>query len=109
MRGKGDSARANRFSSFGFGAENDIAEDTEDDATSSVEAGIFGSIPVYVTGFDKSRDCVAALAPEHRPANRYTDILPYDVTRVRLDGGDDDYINANLVNYGESYDGAQCC
>nr|XP_026695757.1 receptor-type tyrosine-protein phosphatase beta-like [Ciona intestinalis] len=44
---------------------------------------------------------VAALLPENRGKNRYTNILPYDATRVKLSAIDDeqgtDYINANFI------------
>ncbi|CAB0010639.1 unnamed protein product [Nesidiocoris tenuis] len=40
-----------------------------------------------------------ASLPQNTNANRYTDILPYDLTRVILEGGaNGDYINANYVN-----------
>ncbi|KAF6209442.1 hypothetical protein GE061_015189 [Apolygus lucorum] len=40
-----------------------------------------------------------ASLPQNTNANRYTDILPYDLTRVILEcGTNGDYINANYVN-----------
>jgi len=40
-----------------------------------------------------------AALPHNSNTNRYTDILPYDLTRVILEGGaNGDYINANYVN-----------
>lgn len=36
--------------------------------------------------------------PQNIPKNRYRDIAPYDNTRVVLDTGSTDYINANYVN-----------
>eukprot|EP00062_Callorhinchus_milii_P012429 gi/632959458/ref/XP_007895637.1/ PREDICTED: tyrosine-protein phosphatase non-receptor type 3 [Callorhinchus milii] len=38
-----------------------------------------------------------AKLPQNMDKNRYKDVLPYDVTRVVLDGSED-YINANYVN-----------
>ncbi|XP_067861248.1 tyrosine-protein phosphatase non-receptor type 3-like isoform X1 [Heptranchias perlo] len=38
-----------------------------------------------------------AKMPQNMDKNRYKDVLPYDVTRVVLDGSED-YINANYVN-----------
>ncbi|XP_052763376.1 uncharacterized protein LOC128205628 isoform X3 [Mya arenaria] len=38
-----------------------------------------------------------ALRPENRPRNRYQGIYPYDNTRVKLMGGDTDFINASFV------------
>ncbi|XP_028557539.2 tyrosine-protein phosphatase non-receptor type 3 isoform X1 [Podarcis muralis] len=38
-----------------------------------------------------------AKLPQNMDKNRYKDVLPYDITRVILQG-DDDYINANYVN-----------
>ncbi len=38
-----------------------------------------------------------ALKPENAPRNRYTDVHPWDSTRVLLSGGDCDYINASHV------------
>ncbi|XP_066970331.1 tyrosine-protein phosphatase 10D-like [Macrobrachium rosenbergii] len=44
----------------------------------------------------------AADLPVNRPKNRFTNILPYDITRVKLQPTDDeegsDYINANYVS-----------
>ncbi|XP_014294110.1 tyrosine-protein phosphatase non-receptor type 4 isoform X2 [Halyomorpha halys] len=40
-----------------------------------------------------------AALPQNSNSNRYTDILPYDLTRVILESGaNGDYINANYVN-----------
>ena len=48
---------------------------------------------------DHSKD--ASLLPENRAKNRYTNILAYDHSRVKLDSIDDDpgsdYINANYI------------
>lgn len=41
----------------------------------------------------------AARKPENRKLNRYTDVLPFDHSRVVLSRGDIDYINANQVTY----------
>ena len=41
-----------------------------------------------------------ALKPENAPRNRYTNVHPWDSTRVLLSGGDCNYINASHV---------QCC
>lgn len=45
--------------------------------------------------------CVAADLPVNRPKNRFTNILPYDQSRFKLQPTDDDegsdYINANYV------------
>ncbi|CAF1201254.1 unnamed protein product [Adineta steineri] len=38
-----------------------------------------------------------ALLSMNRGLNRFRDVLPYDDTRVRLQGGSNDYINANFV------------
>ncbi|XP_061124497.1 receptor-type tyrosine-protein phosphatase O isoform X8 [Syngnathus typhle] len=50
-------------------------------------------------GLDLSHD--SADLPVNRPKNRYTNILPYDFSRVRLfslhDDEGDDYINANYI------------
>uniref|UniRef100_A0A3B4X6W2 Tyrosine-protein phosphatase domain-containing protein n=1 Tax=Seriola lalandi dorsalis TaxID=1841481 RepID=A0A3B4X6W2_SERLL len=52
-----------------------------------------------IVGLDLSHD--AADLPVNRPKNRYTNILPYDFSRVKLismhnDEGSD-YINANYI------------
>ncbi|MBN3300780.1 PTN3 phosphatase, partial [Amia calva] len=39
-----------------------------------------------------------AKLPQNMEKNRYKDVLPYDVTRVVLEGEEDDYLNANHVN-----------
>lgn len=50
-------------------------------------------------GLDHSKD--ASLLPENRAKNRYTNILAYDHSRVKLESIDDepgsDYINANYI------------
>jgi protein tyrosine phosphatase len=50
-------------------------------------------------GLDHSKD--VSLLPENRAKNRYTNILAYDHSRVKLDSVDDemgtDYINANYI------------
>lgn len=49
----------------------------------------------------KEQACTAADLPCNRPKNRFTNILPYDHSRVKLQPVDDeegsDYINANYV------------
>ena len=49
----------------------------------------------------------AADLPVNRPKNRFTNILPYDTTRVKLQPTDDeegsDYINANYVSVREKH------
>ncbi|XP_067123483.1 tyrosine-protein phosphatase 10D-like isoform X2 [Centruroides vittatus] len=50
----------------------------------------------------RDKPCVAADLPVNRPKNRFTNILPYDHSRVKLLPSDDeegsDYINANYVS-----------
>jgi protein tyrosine phosphatase len=41
-----------------------------------------------------SHHLASSEAREHKTCNRYADILPFNSTRVRLLGGDHDYINA---------------
>nr|XP_039262864.1 receptor-type tyrosine-protein phosphatase beta-like isoform X4 [Styela clava] len=52
-------------------------------------------------GVGRDQSSNAAVLAENRGKNRYTNILPYDATRVKLDGVDDDpgsdYINANFI------------
>lgn len=49
----------------------------------------------------REQSCSAADLPCNRPKNRFTNILPYDHSRVKLQPVDDeegsDYINANYV------------
>lgn len=49
----------------------------------------------------RDRPCTAADLPVNRPKNRFTNILPYDHSRVKLLPTDDeegsDYINANYI------------
>ena len=49
----------------------------------------------------REKPCTAADMPVNRPKNRFTNILPYDHSRVKLQPADDeegsDYINANFV------------
>lgn len=59
------------------------------------------SLPQKATsvGLDHSKD--ASLLPENRAKNRYTNILAYDHSRVKLSSVDDepdsDYISANYI------------
>ena len=56
-------------------------------------------------GLDHSKD--ASLLPENRAKNRYTNILAYDHSRVKLESIDDeqgsDYINANYIPVSDNY------
>ena len=49
----------------------------------------------------RDQTCYAAELPVNRPKNRFTNILPYDHSRVKLLPTDDedgsDYINANYM------------
>lgn len=49
----------------------------------------------------RDRPCNAADLPVNRPKNRFTNILPYDHSRIKLMPTDDeegtDYINANYI------------
>ena len=49
----------------------------------------------------RDQPCLAAEFPPNRPKNRFTNILPYDHSRVKLLPTDDeegsDYINANYM------------
>uniref|UniRef100_A0A0K2UFV7 protein-tyrosine-phosphatase n=2 Tax=Lepeophtheirus salmonis TaxID=72036 RepID=A0A0K2UFV7_LEPSM len=49
----------------------------------------------------REKSCAAADLPINRPKNRFTNILPYDHSRVKLQPTDDeegtDYINANFI------------
>ncbi|XP_020610211.1 tyrosine-protein phosphatase non-receptor type 1-like, partial [Orbicella faveolata] len=45
----------------------------------------------------KAGALTAARLPENRQLNRYRDVLPYDHSRIILNEGSPDYINANLV------------
>ncbi|QQP49547.1 Uncharacterized protein FKW44_010255 [Caligus rogercresseyi] len=49
----------------------------------------------------REKSCTAADLPINRPKNRFTNILPYDHSRVKLQPTDDeegtDYINANFI------------
>ena len=49
----------------------------------------------------REKPCTAADMPVNRPKNRFTNILPYDHSRVKLQPTDDeegsDFINANFV------------
>lgn len=54
----------------------------------------------------REQPCMAADLPCNRPKNRFTNILPYDHSRFKLQPVDDeegsDYINANYVPVGSS-------
>uniref|UniRef100_A0AAR2LQJ6 protein-tyrosine-phosphatase n=1 Tax=Pygocentrus nattereri TaxID=42514 RepID=A0AAR2LQJ6_PYGNA len=60
----------------------------------------FDALQKYESKVKKSRD--EGMRPENKSKNRYKNILPFDETRVVLQGGDpnvvgSDYINANYV------------
>ncbi|ESO89817.1 hypothetical protein LOTGIDRAFT_218669 [Lottia gigantea] len=44
----------------------------------------------------------AARKPENRNKNRYRDVSPYDHSRIVIEKGEDDYINASLVQVPEA-------
>ncbi|KAK6178132.1 hypothetical protein SNE40_012954 [Patella caerulea] len=46
---------------------------------------------------DDKYKITAARKPENRNKNRYRDVSPYDHSRIVVEKGDDDYINASLV------------
>ena len=52
---------------------------------------LYNDVPAYLF------DCKDAQSAKNIYRNRYSDILPYDSTRVRLTGKSE-YINANYVN-----------
>ena len=41
--------------------------------------------------------CNIAKSPQNKNLNRYRDVLPYDHSRIVLNGSNTDYINASLV------------
>lgn len=52
---------------------------------------------------DKASWYEAALTPQTKATkakNRYRDVIPFESTRVKLQGGKDDYINANFIDGG---------
>lgn len=60
----------------------------------------FGSIPMTVPLSTDSANMAI-----NKPKNRYNNILPYDVTRVKVKGHGQDYINASYcsVSAGHMY------
>ncbi|XP_072917780.1 tyrosine-protein phosphatase non-receptor type 1-like [Hemitrygon akajei] len=46
--------------------------------------------------------CKVAKLPENRNRNRYRDVSPFDHSRIRLQQGDNDYINASLIKMEEA-------
>lgn len=44
-----------------------------------------------------SYTCLEAIKPQNKTLNRYRDVSPYDHSRIVLNRGSSDYINANLV------------
>ncbi|ESO95857.1 hypothetical protein LOTGIDRAFT_227187 [Lottia gigantea] len=43
-------------------------------------------------------DCTASNLTDNKIKNRYRNVLPYDVNRVKLKGSKNDYINASYIN-----------
>uniref|UniRef100_W5KEP9 protein-tyrosine-phosphatase n=2 Tax=Astyanax mexicanus TaxID=7994 RepID=W5KEP9_ASTMX len=73
--------------------EHFISLSRDDNRGFSVEYEDLGTV-----GTDQSR--AAALFPENKSKNRFTNVLAYDLSRVKLtqqDGPDSDYINANYM------------
>ena len=68
--------------------------------TCSIVKGDYRSVNVVFDDFDREYHCAASILPQNQERNRYTDIIPYDHTRVTL-AGDEDYINANYIQYVE--------
>lgn len=46
--------------------------------------------------------CKVAKLPENRNRNRYRDVSPFDHSRIKLQQGDNDYINASLIKMEEA-------
>lgn len=44
-----------------------------------------------------SNTCLESLKPQNKSLNRYRDVSPYDHSRIVLQKGSSDYINANLI------------
>lgn len=47
------------------------------------------------------KPCEDAITETNKPRNRYQDVLPFDESRVRLEGFPDFYINASFIQYPE--------
>ncbi|ERE86151.1 NAD(P) transhydrogenase [Cricetulus griseus] len=60
--------------------------------------------PLYLEIRNESHDYPHRVAkfPENRNRNRYRDVSPYDHSRVKLQGTENDYINASLVDIEEA-------
>lgn len=48
------------------------------------------------------KPCEAAITETNKPKNRYDNVLPFDETRVKLEGHPDFYINASVIQYPET-------
>ncbi|XP_069739763.1 tyrosine-protein phosphatase non-receptor type 1-like isoform X2 [Narcine bancroftii] len=46
--------------------------------------------------------CKVAKLPENRNRNRYRDVSPFDHSRIKLQQGDNDYVNASLIKMEEA-------
>lgn len=56
---------------------------------------LYQQIRTECNNYDYS--CTEAKKPENKNLNRYRDVSPYDHSRVKLNSGSSDYINASLV------------
>jgi len=65
----------------------------------------FSKLPIIRTSLQSTQKFTVARNPANRGRNRYTDILPFDETRIRLQSStgnqtlSNDYINASLIKH----------
>ncbi|XP_027650258.1 tyrosine-protein phosphatase non-receptor type 3 isoform X3 [Falco peregrinus] len=80
---------------------SEYGDDTLEDSMEQLRRGLeSGTVLIQFEQLYRKKPGLAvtcAKVPQNMDKNRYKDVLPYDATRIILQG-DEDYINANYVN-----------
>ncbi|XP_066499850.1 tyrosine-protein phosphatase non-receptor type 1 [Hoplias malabaricus] len=67
------------------------------------ESGNWNAIYQEIKQNSSELPCKIAKVPENRSRNRYRDVSPFDHSRIKLQLGSNDYINASLISMEEAH------